>query len=88
MHIKGHLKLSVQFLLFIILLTEIFHLSSFAVAAGEKWETVPRDLDDPHKSIYEKMESSYSDHYTLTSLLLKEIQANSIHIIESQTGLD
>lgn len=49
MHVKDHLIPSVQFLVFIILLTEIFHLSS------HKGETIPWDLDDPHEPIHENM---------------------------------
>lgn len=48
MHIKDHLILSVQCLLFIVLLPEIFHVSS------PKGEIIPRDLDDLYKPIHKK----------------------------------
>lgn len=48
MHIKDHLILSVQCLLLVVLLPEIFHVSS------RKGETIPRDLDDLYKPIHKK----------------------------------
>lgn len=48
MHIKEHLIPSVQCLLFIVLLPEIFHVSS------PKGKAIPRDLDDLYKPIHKK----------------------------------